>query len=183
MTSSVSAGHIILTPTQPVGSARLQRGLNPGPPQESRALPMESDVSYRFHWWKLRYYQIHTFQLLLIVRLRTCCFAWFHLSYCWPCLIFHDMGLSKIAFLYIVFFFKVFKKFTHITRLCIIIVASNVIDKMKRQPKSYQNRRSNMPLEEVASLLNILDLRKLRIMINAWATLKLLEAQWKHWTL
>ena len=32
--------HIILTPTQPVGSGRPQRGSNPGPPhQESRALP------------------------------------------------------------------------------------------------------------------------------------------------
>ena len=39
---SVSAGHIILTPTQPVGSGRPQRGPNPGPPhQESRALPTE----------------------------------------------------------------------------------------------------------------------------------------------
>ena len=37
---SVSAGHIILTPTQPVGSGRPQRESNPGPPhQESRALP------------------------------------------------------------------------------------------------------------------------------------------------
>ena len=35
-------GHIILTPTQPVGSGRPQRGSNPGPPdQESRALPTE----------------------------------------------------------------------------------------------------------------------------------------------
>ena len=42
--TSVSAGHIILTPTQPVGSGRPQRGSNPGPPdQESRALPQ----SYR----------------------------------------------------------------------------------------------------------------------------------------
>ena len=42
--TSVSAGHIIhvLTPTQPVGSWRPQRGSNPGPPhQESRALPTE----------------------------------------------------------------------------------------------------------------------------------------------
>ena len=37
-----SAGHIILTPTQPVGSGRPQRESNPGPPhQESRALPAE----------------------------------------------------------------------------------------------------------------------------------------------
>ena len=36
--TSISAGHIILTPTQPVGSRRPQRGSNPGPPdQESRA--------------------------------------------------------------------------------------------------------------------------------------------------
>ena len=40
--TSVSAGHIIQTPNQPVGSGRLQRELNPGPPhQESRALPTE----------------------------------------------------------------------------------------------------------------------------------------------
>ena len=40
--TSVSAGHIILTPTQPAGSGRPQRELNPGPPrQESRALPTE----------------------------------------------------------------------------------------------------------------------------------------------
>ena len=40
--TSVSAGHIILTPTQPVGSGRPQQGSNPGPPhQESRALPTE----------------------------------------------------------------------------------------------------------------------------------------------
>ena len=40
--TSASAGHIILTPTQPVGSGRPQRGSNPGPPhQESRALPTE----------------------------------------------------------------------------------------------------------------------------------------------
>ena len=36
----VSAGHIILTPIQPVGSRRPQRESNPGPPhQELRALP------------------------------------------------------------------------------------------------------------------------------------------------
>ena len=40
--TSVSAGHIILTPTQPVGSGRPQRESNPGPPhQEPRALPTE----------------------------------------------------------------------------------------------------------------------------------------------
>ena len=40
--TSVSAGHIILTPTQLIGSGRPQRGSNPGPPdQESRALPTE----------------------------------------------------------------------------------------------------------------------------------------------
>ena len=38
--TSVSAGHIILTPTQPAGSGWPQRESNPGPPhQESRALP------------------------------------------------------------------------------------------------------------------------------------------------
>ena len=40
--TSVSAGHIILTPTQPVGSGRPQRESNPGPPhQKSRALATE----------------------------------------------------------------------------------------------------------------------------------------------
>ena len=40
--TSVSAGHIILTLTQPVGSGRPQRESNPGPAhQESRALPTE----------------------------------------------------------------------------------------------------------------------------------------------
>ena len=40
--TSISAGHIILTPTQPVGSGRPQQGSSPGPPdQESRALPTE----------------------------------------------------------------------------------------------------------------------------------------------
>ena len=40
--TSVSAGHIILTPTQSIGSGRPQQGSNPGPPhQESRALPSE----------------------------------------------------------------------------------------------------------------------------------------------
>ena len=39
---SVSVGHIILTPTQPVGSGRPQQESNPRPPnQESRALPTE----------------------------------------------------------------------------------------------------------------------------------------------
>ena len=42
--TSVSAGHIILTPTHPVGSGRPLWESNPGPPhQESRALPL----SYR----------------------------------------------------------------------------------------------------------------------------------------
>ena len=40
--TSVSADHIILTPTKPVGSGRPQQESNPGPPhQESRALPTE----------------------------------------------------------------------------------------------------------------------------------------------
>ena len=40
--TSVSAGHIILTPTQPVGSGRPQWQSNPEPPhQQSRALPTE----------------------------------------------------------------------------------------------------------------------------------------------
>ena len=38
--TSVSAVHIVLTPTQLVGSGRPQKELNPGPPhQESHALP------------------------------------------------------------------------------------------------------------------------------------------------
>ena len=40
--TSVSAGHIVLTPTKPVGSEQQQRGSNPGSPQEEmRALPTE----------------------------------------------------------------------------------------------------------------------------------------------
>ena len=40
--TSVSAGHIILTPTQPVGSGQPQRESNSVPPdQRSRALPTE----------------------------------------------------------------------------------------------------------------------------------------------
>ena len=34
--TSVSAGHIILTPTQPVGSGRPQRESNPGPPHHKQ---------------------------------------------------------------------------------------------------------------------------------------------------
>ena len=39
--TSVSAGHIILTTTQPIGRRRPQRESNPGPPlqMQSRALP------------------------------------------------------------------------------------------------------------------------------------------------
>ena len=45
--TSVSAGHIILTPTQPVGSGWSQRGSNPQPPnQESRDLPTELPRAY-----------------------------------------------------------------------------------------------------------------------------------------
>ena len=40
--TSVSAGHMILTQTQPVGSGRPERESNPGPPhEESRVLPTE----------------------------------------------------------------------------------------------------------------------------------------------
>ena len=40
--TSFSAGHIILRPTEPVGSGRPQRQSNPRPPhQGSRALPTE----------------------------------------------------------------------------------------------------------------------------------------------
>ena len=40
--TSASVGHIILIPTQPVGSGRSQRESNPGPShQEPRALPTE----------------------------------------------------------------------------------------------------------------------------------------------
>ena len=39
--TSVSAGHIILTPIQPIGSGRPQRESNPGPPyRELRSLPL-----------------------------------------------------------------------------------------------------------------------------------------------
>ena len=42
--TSVSAGHIILTLTQPVGSERSQRGSNPGPPhKEERETGTSSD--------------------------------------------------------------------------------------------------------------------------------------------
>ena len=42
----VSAGHIIMTPTQPIGSGRPQRDSNPRPPhQESRTLPTELPCS------------------------------------------------------------------------------------------------------------------------------------------
>ena len=41
--------HIILTPTQPVGSGRPQRESNPGPPhQESRAQPTELPRPQRY---------------------------------------------------------------------------------------------------------------------------------------
>ena len=40
--TSVSAGHIILTPTQPVGSGRPEQGSNPRPPDVKWcALPIE----------------------------------------------------------------------------------------------------------------------------------------------
>ena len=39
--TSVSAGHIILTPTQPVGSGRPQRGSNPGPPDQESVCERE----------------------------------------------------------------------------------------------------------------------------------------------
>ena len=42
--TSVSAGDIILTPTQPVGSGRPQQGSNPGPPYNN-ANPTSSLVS------------------------------------------------------------------------------------------------------------------------------------------
>ena len=44
--TSVSAGHIILTPTQPVGSGQSQRESNPGPPDQDahdkRSIPVEN---------------------------------------------------------------------------------------------------------------------------------------------
>ena len=43
--TSVSAGHIILTPTQPVGGGRPELESNPGPPhQESCAVPTERNM-------------------------------------------------------------------------------------------------------------------------------------------
>ena len=60
--TSVSAGHIIQTPTQPVGSGRPQRESNPGPPhQESRALPQ----SYRAPPTHLTINSIMKFHILL----------------------------------------------------------------------------------------------------------------------
>ena len=48
--TSVSAGHFILTPTQPVGSGRPQLGSNPGPPhRKSRALPTEFTAPPAFY--------------------------------------------------------------------------------------------------------------------------------------
>ena len=41
--TSVLDDHIILTPTQPVGSGRLQRGWNPGPPHQE--LFVQRDIS------------------------------------------------------------------------------------------------------------------------------------------
>ena len=47
--TSVSAGHIIRSPTQPVGSGRPQRESNPGPPhQESRALQQSYRAPRKF---------------------------------------------------------------------------------------------------------------------------------------
>ena len=44
--TSVSAAHIILTPTQPVGSGRSQQESNPTPShQELRALPIELQIT------------------------------------------------------------------------------------------------------------------------------------------
>ena len=46
--TSVSAGHIILTPTQPIGTVGPQLGSMPGPPhQELCALPTELPQSRR----------------------------------------------------------------------------------------------------------------------------------------
>ena len=43
--TSVSSGHIILTPTQPVGSGRPQRGSNPAPPEGStNGAPAPPDI-------------------------------------------------------------------------------------------------------------------------------------------
>ena len=49
--TSVSARHIILTPTPPAGGGRPQRKSNPGPPhQESHALPTELSRSQQRGW-------------------------------------------------------------------------------------------------------------------------------------
>ena len=63
--TSVSAGHIIPTPTQPVGSGRPQRESNPGPPhQESRTLPTELSrpplVQYLLNFISLIEYSVST---------------------------------------------------------------------------------------------------------------------------
>ena len=48
--TSVSVGHIIPTPTQPIGSGQPQWGSNPGPPhQESPVLPTELPLKTMSH--------------------------------------------------------------------------------------------------------------------------------------
>ena len=66
--TSVSAGHITLTPTQPVGMWP-QRESNPGPPhQESRALPTELPRP------RVSFNERHFF---LTVNMAACLFVWF----------------------------------------------------------------------------------------------------------
>ena len=65
--TSVSAGHIILTPTQPVGSGWPQRGSNPGTPhQESRATkPQKTERKKASHLIKYSFAPGKTFRFLL----------------------------------------------------------------------------------------------------------------------
>ena len=58
--TSVSAGHIILTPTQPVGSGRPQRESNPGPPHQEQRITSAACINLGkvitgFEW--CRYHQ------------------------------------------------------------------------------------------------------------------------------
>ena len=65
-TTSVSAGHIILTPTQPVGSGRPQRESKPiHPHQESRALPTELPRPPQHLGWENRAWRAVTLSFFL----------------------------------------------------------------------------------------------------------------------
>ena len=98
--TSISAGHIILTPTQPVGSGRPQRGSNPGPPdQESRALPTELP--------------------------RPPCLCWMWLILCLPCMNNkHDAILIWFKF-WLLFLFFVMFEYEIMSKIWVIRMNSN----------------------------------------------------------